>query len=61
MPRKIPKPRKAGPNPLSVTKNRRVPRPDPAGGPQTRIPTGTNRDKRFGRRLPKFPGRLGGR
>ena len=61
MPRNTPKSRKAGPKPLSNVKNRRVGRPDPVGGPQNLNPSNHNRDKRFDRRPPKFPGRLGGR
>jgi hypothetical protein len=61
MPHKTPKPRKPGLNPLSTQKNRRVVRPDPAGGARAPVPTGLRRDKRFDRRPPKFPGRLGGR
>ncbi len=60
MPRKTPKPRKAGPSTVTAAKNRRVNRPDPAGKPPSQ-PTGPTRDKRFDRRPPKFPGRLGGR
>lgn len=60
MPRKTPKPRKAGLSPVSAPKNRRAVRPDPAGAPP-RHPAGPARDKRFDRRPPKFPGRLGGR
>lgn len=60
MPRKTPKPRKPGDSPVSVTKNRRAVRPDPAGGIR-QMPKAPARDKRFDRRPPKFPGRLGGR
>lgn len=61
MPRNTPKPRKAGPNPVTTTKSRRAGRPDPVGGPPAKVPKGPARDKRFDRRPPKFPGRLGGR
>lgn len=61
MPRKTPKRRKANTTPLSETKNRRAVRPHPTGAAQAAPPNGSQRDKRFDRRPPKFPGRLGGR
>ena len=61
MPRKTSKPRKAGPVDLPPMKNRRGGRPDPTGPAQAAPPKTPQRDKRFGRRPPKFPGRLGGR
>lgn len=61
MPRKTPKPRNAGPNPLSVTKNRRAARPDPQDRRPANVPTGLNRQRRGDKRPPRFPGRLGGR
>ncbi len=60
MPRKTPKPRKPGLNPVPTAKNRRAARPDPKDTPP-RVADGPTRDKRFDRRPPKFPGRLGGR
>lgn len=60
MPRKTPKPRKAG-IPALTSSNRRVGRPEPNPKSQTRAPKGPQRDPRFERRPPKFPGRLGGR
>lgn len=60
MPRKTLRPRKAGQTPVTATKNRRAGRPAPKGTPP-RAHQGSNRDKRFDRRPPKFPGRLGGR
>lgn len=61
MPRKTPKPRKAGTNPAMTIKNRCAGRPDATGAIPTQPPKGPQRDKRFDRRPPKFPGRLGGR
>ena len=61
MPRKTTKRRKAHATPLSETTNRRAGRPHPADAPPVIQPKGHARDKRFDRRPPKFPGRLGGR
>ncbi|MEO0929374.1 MAG: hypothetical protein AAFY14_01815 [Pseudomonadota bacterium] len=61
MPRKTPKPRKAGPNPVSATKNRRAVRPDPFGRRPANLPQGLNRQRRDTKRPPQFPGRQGGR
>jgi hypothetical protein len=61
MPRKTPKPRKTGPKPLTATDTRRVGRPNPKGAAPELPAKGRSRDKRFDRRPPKFPGRLGGR
>jgi len=61
MPRKTPKPRKSGPVLLQNPKAQRIKRPQPQGVTPVQKPTGPQRDKRFDRRPPKFPGRLGGR
>ena len=61
MPRKSPKPRKPGQNPLSATKNRRAVRPEPGGVRQGRPVSNLQRRARIDARPPRFPGRLGGR
>jgi hypothetical protein len=61
MPHKVAKPRKAGSKLVSIIKNRRANRPDPLGGPASKVPPGLNRPQRGGGRPPRFPGRQGGR
>jgi len=60
MPRKTPEPRKAGPTSAPKSKDRRT-RPDPLGRARKPYARAGMRDRRFDRRPPKFPGRLGGR
>lgn len=61
MPRKTPKRRKTITPALPETKSRRAGRPHPVGAPHNVAPKEPQRDRRYDRRPPKFPGRLGGR
>ncbi len=51
----------AGQTRVTTPKNRRAARPDPQGAAPRHPGQDAMRDRRYDRRPPKFPGRLGGR